>query len=296
MTARASFTLCLALASLPLAAGLFGVYQLWTLRAVDLDAAALAEFCLIAYERTVDTAGHVVIYAAIGLLLFLLACGLVAIFRGWRETRRITRLPPASTESAKWATVQQFGARHLPRRRIELFAAPEPMAITVGYVSPRILLSSGLLDVLDESELEAVLHHEAAHVRMRDPLRAFLSDACRTALPFIPIVRYAASHFQMRKEVEADVAAVSAMGSPAPLASALIKVLSAMPSEEAFGVGVTPTEARIDALLGKPVALESSGRRLLVSALSLPVLALLSMGFYLLAHSPHIDALHVCPV
>src|SRR3972149_890787 len=164
MTARASFTLCLALASRPLAAGLFGVYQLWTLRAVDLDAAALAEFCLIAYERTVDTAGHVVIYAAIGLLLFLLACGLVAIFRGWRETRRITRLPPASTESAKWATVQQFGARHLPRRRIELFAAPEPMAITVGYVSPRILLSSGLLDVLDESELEAVLHHEAAPV------------------------------------------------------------------------------------------------------------------------------------
>ena len=296
MTARGSFFLCLALSSIPFSVGVFGLYQFATLQtAASAEATAIAEVCLLAFRRTVDTAGHVVIYGAIGLFVFLLlSCGLT-ILRGWRETRRIRNIRTELTDSPKWKTVQDFREHFLPRSQVDLFRAPEPMAITIGYFSPRILVSTGLLDALDEQEIEAVLHHEAAHVASRDPLRTFLSDACRTALPFIPIIRYAASQFDVKKEVEADARVIRVMGSPAPLASALAKVIAGMPSEPAFGVGLTPTEARIDALLGKPLPAQPRRKLILLGALSLPAAALLSAGFYLLAHAPHITALHICP-
>ena len=295
MTARASFIFCLALSCVPVLAGVFGLYQLATLRAGSVEIAAIADVCLIAYRRTMDTAGHGAIYGAVGLFVLLLTSCTAAVIRGWRETARIRRLLPSSPDPQKWLTVERFGDRYLPPNSVGYFDAPEPIAITVGYLSPRILLSSGLLDVLDASELEAVLHHEAVHLARRDPLRQFICDCCRTALPFIPIVHHAASHFRMKKEVEADRVAIAAMGSPIPLASALERVISAMPTEHPLGIGLTPTEARIDSLLGKPEIAESAGRLALVGVLSLPALTLLSAGFYFLAHGPHLSMLHVCP-
>lgn len=297
MTARTNFLLCLALSAIPFGVGIFGVFQFASLSAAEnAEASAVAEVCLLAYRRTVDTAGHVVTYGAIVLLLTLLASCALAIVRSWLETRRLQSLGTTPAESSKWRTVQEFRSRFLPRSQIELFSAPEPMAITVGYFSPRILLSSGLLETLDDQEIEAVLHHEAAHVRRLDPLRAFVTDACRSTLPFVPLIRYAASRFEVKKEVEADAAAIAAIGSPAPLASALAKVIAGMPTVATQGVGLTPTQARIDALLGKPVPLQSNARLLLAALLSLPALAVLSAGVYILAHAPHIVELHVCPL
>ena len=296
MTARGSFLLCLTLSSVPLIVGVFGLYQFATLQtAASAEATAISEVCVLAYRRTVDTAGHVVIYGALGLFaVLLLSCGLT-IMRGWQETRRIRNIRTELPDSSRWQTVEDFRKCYLPASRVELFRAPEPMAITVGYFSPRILVSTGLLDALDDQEIEAVLHHEAAHVANRDPLRTFLSDACRTALPFIPIVRFAASQFDVKKELEADATAIKMMGSPAPLASALAKVIAGMPGEPAVGVGISPTEARIDALLGRALPDESRRGLILLGALSLPAAAALSAGFYFLAHAPHITALHICP-
>lgn len=297
MTARSSFLLCLTLSSIPFAIGLFGLYQLATLQpAAQLEVSALTGVCLLAYQRTVDTVGHAVIYSGTGLLVFFLASCVYTIGRGWQKTRRIRNIGTKFPDSAKWKIVEEFQERFLCSGRVELFAAPEPMALTIGYFSPRILISTGLLEILNRPELEAVLHHEAAHVTRRDPLRAFLSDACRTALPFVPIIRYVASQFDIKKELEADKAAIDALGSPGPIASALSKVIVALPVPKPdAGVGITATEARIDALLGKPTHVPA--RTLLVLCLlSVPAAVLLSSGFYFLAHAPHISEIHICNV
>ena len=297
MTASANFFLCLALSSVPLGVGVLGLYQFLALETVtSAQTTAIAEVCLLAYRRTIDTAGHLVIYGAIGLLLFVLSSCALKIVRGWRETRRIRAIQTEAADSRKWATVEEFRKTYLPCTEIEIFVAPEPIAITIGYLSPRILLSSGMLEVLDERELQAVLHHEAVHVARLDPLRTFISDVCRTALPFIPIIRYTASQFDAKKEIEADARAVMAMRSPVPLASALAKVImGTMPGEAAFGVGLTPTQARIDAMLGRPLPNQSPRKFILLAALSLPSAALLSGSLYFLAHAPHMTALHICP-
>ena len=294
MKARTDFAACLAISAVPLIAASLGLYRFISVQTAGVDMTPLAGACRIAYRQSMDATGHVGLAAFSVLLLFLFVRSVSALWRGWRETRRISRLSPWKGDSLMRSKIEEFTRTHLAGTRIRLVEADEPMALTAGYWSPQIILSSGLLAALDETELEAVLHHEAAHVARRDPLRTLIADCCRTALPFIPAVSYLVDRFRTRKELEADAAAIKSMGSPLPLASALAKILATMPAQTPLGVGLSPTEARIDALLGKPVR-ESRAKLVGVVATSIPALAALSLGLYLVASSPHITALHVCP-
>ncbi|MDT8322125.1 MAG: M48 family metalloprotease, partial [Xanthomonadales bacterium] len=51
-----------------------------------------------------------------------------------------------------------------------------PVAITVGWINPTILISSRLLDDLSPAEAATVLAHEQAHQRRRDGLRLFATE------------------------------------------------------------------------------------------------------------------------
>lgn len=294
MKARADFAACLAISAIPLAAAGAGLYRFISVQTAGVDTTPVLGVCRIAYRQSMDMTGHIGLVLFSTLIVFLLIRSFAALLRGWRETQRISRLEPCTSDSPKWRGVKKFARTYLRSQPIRLVQADEPMALTVGYWSPQIILSSGLLAVLDETELEAVVRHESAHVASRDPLKALIADCCRTALPFIPAVSYLADRFRTRKELEADSAAIESMGNPLPLASALAKILAAMPAQTPLGVGVSPTEARIDALLGKPMP-ESSAKRTGVIATSIPALAVLSFGMYVIASSPHITALHICP-
>lgn len=296
MTARASFRLCLAFTAVPLLPAALGLYHFLVVQTSNPSHPPIADLCLIAYKRSMDAAGHVAIFALTGLLIFLLVRWLAILFKGWRETRQISRLEVLASSSAEWARVASLPIDRAAKDNIDLVNAEEAFAVTVGYFAPRVLVSAGLIKTLDDLELEAVLRHEAAHLRNRDPLRLLISDCCQKALPFVPIVGHVAKRFRIAKEVEADTEAIIAMGSASPLASALAKVLVAMPTQTKTGAGLTPTEARIDALLGKPLVEDSSRSLLITSALSTPALATFSLFLYLLTSSPHLTPMHICPV
>jgi hypothetical protein len=51
-----------------------------------------------------------------------------------------------------------------------------PVAATAGVLRPRVLLDERLRRDLDDGQLAAVLAHEQAHVRHRDPLRIWLAQ------------------------------------------------------------------------------------------------------------------------
>src|SRR3989304_5301491 len=63
--------------------------------------------------------------------------------------------------------------------RVHVVSDPEPYALTAGFWRPAIFLSTGMTALLEGDELEAVLRHELAHVRRRDPLKALLGRAAR---------------------------------------------------------------------------------------------------------------------
>ena len=294
MKARTELAACVAISAVPLTAAVAGLYRFISVQTAGVETTPVVGVCRIAYRQSMDMTGHIGLVAFSTLIVFLFIRSVTAFLRGWRETKQVSRLEPCESDSRKWKAVKEFARTNLPSTPVRLVQADEPMALTVGYWSPQIVISSGLLKVLNETELEAVLRHESAHVAGRDPLKTLIADCCRTALPFIPAVSYLADRFRTRKELEADSAAIQSMGSSLPLASALAKILAAMPVQTPLGVGISPTEARIDALLGRSVP-DSNAKLVGVLATSIPALAVLSLGLYLIASSPHITALHICP-
>jgi Zn-dependent protease with chaperone function len=126
-----------------------------------------------------------------------------------------------------------------------------PFAVTAGIFAPRIVVSTGLVSVLTLSELVAVLAHESRHCRGRHPLRAVAWEALRRAFFFLPALADVARHFSLARELSADRAAIESCRGTRPLASAMLKAVSASPgafprSAAAFG----QLQPRISALRG----------------------------------------------
>jgi Peptidase family M48 len=120
-----------------------------------------------------------------------------------------------------------------------------PQAFCTGLLRPRIYVSRGTLDLLDDAELCAVVAHEAHHARRRDPLRIFIARALGDALFFLPVLRHLAVRYAALAELAADEAAVRDTERSAPLASALLAFEEA---PDAMVVGIAPE--RVDHLLG----------------------------------------------
>lgn len=156
---------------------------------------------------------------------------------------------------------------HLPDRpSVNVIADDRPQAFCAGYLSPRVYVSSGALELLSREELGAVLLHEEHHRQVRDPLRAACGRILSQALFFLPVLQPLRDLHSDVAELAADAAAVDASGGEkGPLASALLAFDSSGPPGTA---GISP--ARVDSLLGEP-----RGSRL---PAALTLLALATLG------------------
>lgn len=231
--ALAGFLLLVALELLILSAGQVGPAT------IDLR-------CLIAPVSSIDTVVHASA-VAIGLIASLpilrgaraarRARGRISELRRLARTARLTT--PSEVEAA--AIAAQIGDR------IDVVDATRPFAFTYGWLRPRVCLSTGLVQLLDAKELEAVLHHEGWHVVRRDPLRLLLAQTAGAAFAIVPEIRRLVQDYTLAIEVAADQHVVTIMGNPRWLASALIKTMSPPVMKPAFEGDV---DARVAALTG----------------------------------------------
>jgi Zn-dependent protease with chaperone function len=150
--------------------------------------------------------------------------------------------------------------------RVCYIADSQVYACCVGLLRPRIFVSHGLLDLLTLDELEAVLRHEALHLARRDPLRFFISDLGRCFAPFFPVVTTLSERVRVNAELDADRASLAALP-VTTLANALVKVMRATQMDQASVVvsALSPTDARVRALLGRPVDIPIARRDVLAS-------------------------------
>ncbi|WP_084591305.1 M56 family metallopeptidase [Ureibacillus sinduriensis] len=106
-----------------------------------------------------------------------------------------------------------------------IISYPVPIAITIGFLSPKIILSTGLLNLLSEKELEAVIYHEMYHLDNHDPLKIFLMSISSITLPYIPILKWLNEKYRVVQEVMADELAIENQETSLHIGSALLKML-----------------------------------------------------------------------
>lgn len=100
-------------------------------------------------------------------------------------------------------------------------------AFTTGVRRPWIALDPDLATGLDAAELDALLAHEMAHIRRRDPLLTMFTGVCRDLTFFLPSIHLATFWLRREQEESADDLAAQCTRRPGALASTILKVWEA---------------------------------------------------------------------
>lgn len=123
----------------------------------------------------------------------------------------------------------------------------EPLAYCLPGMRQRVVLSQGALAQLDDSELQAVLAHERAHLRARHDLVLEGFTAVHRAFPRGVRSSSALDSVSLLIELLADDQAVAVSG-PIPLARALVTCAKSSAPRGALAVGGTGTVVRVERL------------------------------------------------
>ena len=151
-----------------------------------------------------------------------------------------------------------------------------PVAYCLPGLRPRVVVSRGVLDLLREDEVRAVLAHEAAHVEQRHDLVILPFVALGATFPWLAGVRIAREQVALLIEMLADDRAVR-RHPRAVLARALAKVGMADVPDGALGATSDGVLLRAQRLVGPEIPLGAAGR-LGVLALTALVLVVPFLG------------------
>jgi Zn-dependent protease with chaperone function len=167
-------------------------------------------------------------------------------------------------------------------------ASPRPACFALGVFRPAIYLTTGLQEQLSARECQAMLAHEAAHIRRRDGLVGALLAGF---YHLVPLPRSAGLQAAWAQAVEraCDADAARQISSPTDVAAALVRVArlmgSATPTVPSL-VAFAPHEdlpGRVAALLAIP----GEGRALQADRSRVPIwLPAVSLGLLLVASVP----------
>jgi hypothetical protein len=157
--------------------------------------------------------------------------------------------------------------------------AAQPFAVTLPGRGGQVVVSTGLLRLLDPQECSVVLAHESAHADCRHDRYQLLA---RLAERSLPVLRPLSTRLQFSLERWADEHAVSACGDRRLVADTVGKVaLSSMPAAGALAFGGAGVAARVRSLLAPPISAPGS---LAGSALASAFVAMTMLAAYQFHH------------
>jgi Zn-dependent protease with chaperone function len=224
--------------------------------------------------------GPVLAIAILASLLIglMLGQGWLTAWELWRATRRLNQatqtaglpLPPV---------VAKLATKLYLTDTLAVVSGGTPFSFCYGFWRPRICLSLGLIELLNEAELEAVLRHEAYHLDRREPLRLAIAIGLSRFFFFVPLLAELRDYYLVEKELAADAAAITHTGRAA-LAGALHKLVAVTPSFTLppLVAGLSVTVQRVDYLLDpRPRRGWTPSRRSILGALALFTLGCLLM-------------------
>jgi hypothetical protein len=234
--------------------------------------------CVHRLQATYGTPGGATV-AGLGLTLAgaVLARTVLTATGHFRDARR---------QALQHAQTARLVGRPEPALGAVLVEHAQPAVYCVAGRQPTVILTTGAVQALDPSQLDAVLAHERAHLTGRHHRLLAMARIGREVLPFLPLMRDAEEQVARLVELHADDAATRARD-PQLLATALVVLAAGASPASALAAGATDSVQRIHRLLGPGEPLGRVRRRLLrVAAVALaltPVLLALTPAMVALA-------------
>jgi hypothetical protein len=183
------------------------------------------------------------------VLVFAIATGIVGLgtlgSQILRTSMALRRLPSPITNTPQLAEIEATDGVN-----IALVPDERCFCCCAGYLKPRIIISSAMLDILNEDQLAAVLAHETAHAKRRDPARAVAVRVAANMMCYFPLARTLARRSLVASEIGADDWAASAVGHTAlvgALASVIGRIRPALGSASELSA-LDSLDVRIEAL------------------------------------------------
>lgn len=110
--------------------------------------------------------------------------------------------------------------------KLFVYQSDHHSAFCFGFFNTKIYVSTGLVNILSEIELEAVIRHERYHLENKDALTFLFALVVQTMFPFFPVISDISKRYRILNEVGADEAAIKEMKNSKSLISVLKKLLS----------------------------------------------------------------------
>ncbi len=148
------------------------------------------------------------------------------IVRASRASRRLALLPRSNDIRLTAAIHANNGV--MEAAETELVSTPA----LAGLWRPMLLLPRGLLDRIDDAELNFIVRHELAHAKRHDTLVGFVVGLVASVHWFNPIVYLAAARFRAERELACDEAVLREHVEPAAYGRTILKLLEQLPSGE----------------------------------------------------------------
>ncbi|MDP8958473.1 MAG: M48 family metalloprotease [Actinomycetota bacterium] len=199
-----------------------------------------------------------------GMLLGLglaVALNVGAYFFSDKLALRAARAKPVDEHQLPevYSIVRSLAQRQgLPMPRIYLIESPQPNAFATGRDPEHaaVAVTSGILQLMERPELEAVLAHELAHVRNRDILISSVAATLAAALVFLSRMALWGGLGGDRRRGSDPLTAIIGLASLvlAPLAAMVIRMAISRSREfqaDASGAAVTGSPLQLAGALGK---------------------------------------------
>lgn len=162
-------------------------------------------------------------YLLDGLIIYTLLCSLWKIGMQLIQTSKMKKRFQLYKEKKLTMEMNQLYGNG--KEEMMVLSHPTPIAITMGFVNPKIVFTTGLINLLTTEELKAVILHEQYHKENRDPFKVFLLSLNSSIVWYIPILKWFQEKYKIIQEVLADEFAIKQQKTAVNLGSALLKML-----------------------------------------------------------------------
>lgn len=178
--------------------GLFRKYAILTI-------GHLWDTCKTFTSSLVVNLGHYFGFILMAFILIILSgLFLRSLFSYIKTKRKLGNLMRKQTSPLPRKLEAILSRNKIKRESLVLVNENKDCALTIGWFSPKVVISKKLTQKLDAKELEAVVLHEYYHLKNKHPLLLVVSEILSSSFILFPILKDITAQMRVILEKEAD--------------------------------------------------------------------------------------------